>query len=195
MPASLPPRCAGKKALVTGAARGLGEAIARMLARHGATLFLTDIDGEAVRAVAASLDAEHGPGTAHAAPHDVRGEARRRLCVRRDGHARVRRRIRQVIQGGRGAEAGVQGGVGGVGSEDEVSARTVRILISTRYRITAVVHLFRGFEKADIAVRPLTQVLRTRRQFSISLYPMTGQIRRCFRVTVRDPSDSNTWHQ
>ena len=76
MVAPLPPRCAGKKALVTGAARGLGEAIARMLARHGAKVFLTDIDEPTVRAVALSLNEEHGAGTAHAAVHDVRDEAR-----------------------------------------------------------------------------------------------------------------------
>ena len=74
--APLPPRLAGKKALVTGAARGLGEAIARMLARHGATVFLTDIDEPTVHAVAAAIEAEHGAGTAFAAPHDVRDEAR-----------------------------------------------------------------------------------------------------------------------
>ena len=76
MPAPFPYRLAGKKAFVTGAARGLGEAIARMLARHGAKVFLTDIDEPAVRAVAASLEVEHGAGTAHAAAHDVRDEAR-----------------------------------------------------------------------------------------------------------------------
>ncbi len=76
MSASLPRRCAGKKAFVTGAARGLGEAIARMLARHGAQVFLSDIDGAAVERVAASLVAEHGPGAAHFATHDVRDEAR-----------------------------------------------------------------------------------------------------------------------
>ena len=74
--APLPLRLAGKKALVTGAARGLGEAIARGLARHGATVFLTDIDEPTVRAVAAAIEAEHGAGTAFAAPHDVRDEAR-----------------------------------------------------------------------------------------------------------------------
>ena len=51
---------AGKKALVTGAAGGLGAAISRMLARHSARVFLTDLDETAVRAVAASINAEHG---------------------------------------------------------------------------------------------------------------------------------------
>ena len=69
------PRVSGKKAFVTGAGRGLGEATARLLAAHGAKVFLTDIDLEAVQAVARAIDADHGPGTAHAARHDVRDES------------------------------------------------------------------------------------------------------------------------
>ena len=76
MPAPLPHRLAGKRAFVTGAARGLGEAIARMLARHGARVFLSDIDEPTVREVAETLNAEHGDGTAFAAHQDVRNEAR-----------------------------------------------------------------------------------------------------------------------
>jgi NAD(P)-dependent dehydrogenase (short-subunit alcohol dehydrogenase family) len=62
-------RVAGKIALVTGAAQGLGEAIARMLAREGATVLATDINGAGVTAVAEDI-ASHG-GTAHALTHDV----------------------------------------------------------------------------------------------------------------------------
>ena len=43
----------GRKALVTGAAAGIGRAIALALAREGADLFLIDIDGEKLEAVAA----------------------------------------------------------------------------------------------------------------------------------------------
>lgn len=64
-------RVAGKKALVTGAAQGLGEAIARMLARHGAKVVLADINLDGAAAVAASIDAECGRGTATALRHDV----------------------------------------------------------------------------------------------------------------------------
>ena len=67
-------RVAGKRALVTGAAQGLGEAIARMLAREGATVALTDINHEGVEAVAAAIDAER-PGAAFAYHHDVTSEA------------------------------------------------------------------------------------------------------------------------
>ena len=45
-------RVAGKKAFITGAAGGLGAAMAQLLARHGALVFLTDIDEAAVYAVA-----------------------------------------------------------------------------------------------------------------------------------------------
>lgn len=42
----------GKKALVTGAASGLGRAIARRLAREGADLYLVDIDAQGLESVA-----------------------------------------------------------------------------------------------------------------------------------------------
>jgi NAD(P)-dependent dehydrogenase (short-subunit alcohol dehydrogenase family) len=45
----------GQVALVTGAARGLGRAIAARLARSGATVALTDRDGSAVRTTAGEL--------------------------------------------------------------------------------------------------------------------------------------------
>src|SRR5690242_8420551 len=64
-------RVAGKKALVTGAARGLGAAAARMLAREGARVALSDIDGEAVREVADAINAERGEIVAFAFTHDV----------------------------------------------------------------------------------------------------------------------------
>lgn len=53
-------RMAGKTAIVTGAASGLGEATARLLAAEGASVLLADIDDERGRAVADELggDAE-----------------------------------------------------------------------------------------------------------------------------------------
>jgi len=66
-------RVAGKIALVTGAAQGLGEAIAHMLAREGARVAVTDINVEGAAKVAASIDAER-PDTALALPHDVTKE-------------------------------------------------------------------------------------------------------------------------
>jgi NAD(P)-dependent dehydrogenase (short-subunit alcohol dehydrogenase family) len=48
---------AGKRAVVTGAASGIGRAIAELLAESGARVMLADIDLDKVTAVAATLDA------------------------------------------------------------------------------------------------------------------------------------------
>jgi NAD(P)-dependent dehydrogenase (short-subunit alcohol dehydrogenase family) len=69
-------RVAGKKALITGAAGGLGTATARMLARHGAKVFLTDLDAAKVAALADSINAELGERRAWSAVQDVGVETR-----------------------------------------------------------------------------------------------------------------------
>ncbi|MET0239965.1 MAG: glucose 1-dehydrogenase [Sphingobium sp.] len=48
-------RLANKVAIVTGAAQGIGEACARMLARHGATVVVSDIQVERGEAVATDM--------------------------------------------------------------------------------------------------------------------------------------------
>ena len=68
-------RVAGKKALVTGAAQGLGAAIALKLAQEGAKVLLTDINLAGAEARAAEIEAECGAGTAFAMAHDVTSEA------------------------------------------------------------------------------------------------------------------------
>jgi 3(or 17)beta-hydroxysteroid dehydrogenase len=52
-------RVANKVALITGAASGIGRACARQLAREGATVVVTDRDGEGAVAVATELGAPH----------------------------------------------------------------------------------------------------------------------------------------
>lgn len=63
---------AGQVALVTGAARGIGAAVARLLAERGAALALLDIDGEALSALAAELG---GPDLALPLSIDVTDES------------------------------------------------------------------------------------------------------------------------
>jgi len=63
-------RLYGKIALVTGAARGIGAAIAEAFVGEGAQVWITDVHGEAAAGLAARLGA-----CAHAARLDVRDEA------------------------------------------------------------------------------------------------------------------------
>jgi len=67
-------RVAGKAALITGAAGGLGQAMAWMLAREGARVAVTDMNLDGARALAEAINADH-PGTACAFAHDVTDEA------------------------------------------------------------------------------------------------------------------------
>jgi NAD(P)-dependent dehydrogenase (short-subunit alcohol dehydrogenase family) len=66
-------RVLGKKAFVTGAAQGLGAAIARKLAEEGAKVTLADLNAEGARAVASEIGEAH-PGQAFAVPLDVTKE-------------------------------------------------------------------------------------------------------------------------
>ncbi|MEO9600400.1 SDR family oxidoreductase [Parasphingorhabdus sp.] len=62
-------RLQGKVAIITGAAKGLGEADARMFAKEGATVILTDMDADNGNRVAAEIG-----GTAEFHVQDVREE-------------------------------------------------------------------------------------------------------------------------
>jgi len=66
-------RVEGKIALVTGGAQGLGEATARMLAREGARVAISDINPAGAENVAASINATR-KGAAIALKHDVTSE-------------------------------------------------------------------------------------------------------------------------
>jgi NAD(P)-dependent dehydrogenase (short-subunit alcohol dehydrogenase family) len=68
-------RLAGKKCLVTGAAQGLGAAIATALASDGARVLLTDCNEDRVIAVAEQINDQYGAGTAFSLYHDVTCES------------------------------------------------------------------------------------------------------------------------
>jgi rhamnulose-1-phosphate aldolase/alcohol dehydrogenase len=62
-------------AFITGAASGIGRAIAEKFAANGAHVVIADINLEGARAVAADLARQFGPGVALAVHADVRDEA------------------------------------------------------------------------------------------------------------------------
>lgn len=68
-------RLQGKKIFVTGAAQGLGAAIARGAAAEGAKVALADINASGVQAAAAAINQAHGAGAAFAYTLDVTNEA------------------------------------------------------------------------------------------------------------------------
>jgi len=65
-------RLAGRRALITGAAGGMGRAVARRFAAEGAQLALTDLAQQPLEALAAELRASGAEVTAHVA--DARSE-------------------------------------------------------------------------------------------------------------------------
>jgi 3(or 17)beta-hydroxysteroid dehydrogenase len=68
-------RVAGKVALVTGAASGIGRASAVLLAAEGAKVACADINAAGAEAVAAEITAAQGAGSAIAQAFDVTDEA------------------------------------------------------------------------------------------------------------------------
>ena len=67
-------RVKGRTALITGGARGIGEAIARRLAEEGANVILTDVLTKEGEALAQALNKQHGQGRAKFFQLDVTQE-------------------------------------------------------------------------------------------------------------------------
>lgn len=66
---------AGKRAIVTGAASGMGRATAHLFADEGARVVVADLDAERVATVVEEIEVVHGPDTALGVVCDV-GDAR-----------------------------------------------------------------------------------------------------------------------
>ena len=73
-------RLAGRAALITGGAGGLGQAMGGMFLREGAAVLFTDIDEQAVASVVAGLENDYR-GKAASCSHDVTDEAAWKVAV------------------------------------------------------------------------------------------------------------------
>ena len=98
-------------AVVTGAARGIGRAVARRLVERGYAVVVTDLDVDGVRRTAGEI------GAAGWLPQDVRDEA---------SHARV---VDEAARHGRLAVWVNNAGVGDDGTLAEVTSESVRRLV------------------------------------------------------------------
>jgi NAD(P)-dependent dehydrogenase (short-subunit alcohol dehydrogenase family) len=113
-------RVSGKEIFITGAAQGLGAAIARGCAAEGAKVTLADINQSGAEAVARDLNDKHGAGAAHAVALDV---------TREDQWIAALETANAAMGGISGLvnNAGIAGGKGGI---EEMELETFRKVMS-----------------------------------------------------------------
>ena len=80
---------AGRTALVTGAARGIGRAVARAFAAEGASVYAVDVAARDLAAVTGALEAGGLSATPLAADVSVPGEVERAAARVLDAHGRI----------------------------------------------------------------------------------------------------------
>lgn len=118
--ANMTNRVAGKKAFITGAAQGLGAAMAKALASEGGKVALADVNFAGAAKLAEELNAAHGAGTAHAFELDVTDEGQWIAALE----------AANTAMGGISAlinNAGIAGGKGGI---EEMSLADFRRVMS-----------------------------------------------------------------
>lgn len=71
MPVKQTPRLCGRRAIVTGAARGIGKAIARRFVDDGATVVLADVRDDLLASTREDLEEVAGPDAVHSIVADV----------------------------------------------------------------------------------------------------------------------------
>ena len=73
----------GRTAIITGAGRGLGKAMAEGLAAQGAKISLIDLEEDVLSAAVTDVEAAGGQGCALAVPADVTDADRARTAINR----------------------------------------------------------------------------------------------------------------
>ena len=124
----------GKRAIVTGGARGIGAGIARVLASHGARVAILDLDGPEAEKTAAGLPV---PGMALACDVALETEAARGVRAVADGFGGLDILVNNAGAGRGPRNEGVPGPSGGLGA-DTMSAATWDDYLAQNLRTTFV---------------------------------------------------------
>ena len=136
--ATVPGRLSGRRALLTGAAGGMGRTVAERFLAEGATVVLTDLPGPRLDETLAAVE---GRGGVHALPADLRDESAVRALV--DGAAEALGGL-DVIYNNAGVRFGDRDG--GVDTIDlEVWETTLAVNVTGTFLVCkhAIPHLLR----------------------------------------------------